>query len=110
MSYSKNVVASLEKVRRGEWDTVSDSTQAVLRYYGLALACELTPKGVQALLDSSLSTPQIMALRGAKKGVKIPSKVTVKALIARGAIDAEGRVTDWGNRLLEHVDSGRSKG
>ena len=108
MRYSKSIMAALERVRRGEIAHVQGLMRATLCASGLVLDGRITERGVDALLRWPLTTPQIVGLRDAKRGVLIANKATRGSLPSRGAIDADGRITPWGLQLLAEVDRGRT--
>lgn len=108
MRYSKSIMAALERARRGEIAHVQGLMRATLCTSGLVLNGSVTERGVQALLRWPLTTPQIVGLREAKRGAVIANKATRGSLTSRGALDADGRITPWGLRLLAEVDRGRT--
>lgn len=108
MRYSKNVMAALERARRGEIAHVQSIVRATLCTSGLVLDGGVTERGVQALLRWPLTTPQIVGLRDAKRGCAVVNKATRGSLTSRGALDADGRITPWGLQLLAEVDRGRT--
>lgn len=108
MRYSKSIMAALERARRGEIAHVQWPMREALCTSGLVLDGSITERGVQALLRWPLTTPQIVGLRDAKWGSAVANKATRGSLTARGALDADGRITPWGLQLLAEVDRGRT--